>query len=128
MVLIKFAADFIKAGKVFVIIPPLYGATKGGKYYPVYDYSKVDQLKSSGFEIKRFKGLGEMNSDQLEACIRSGFEYKVKWPDSDKQLNNLISIITNTDLKIAIMNSEGVKMEVILAEVNKQIKQSQTKI
>lgn len=125
LVLIKFATDFIKAGKVSIIIPPLYGATKGNKYYPVYDYSTVDQLKNSGFKIKRFKGLGEMNPSQLEACIRSGFEYKVKWPDTDKQLNNLISIITNTELKRAIMNSEGVKMEVILTEVNKQIKQSQ---
>ena len=127
LVLQKFASDFIKSGKVSIVIPPLYGATKGNKYYPIYDYSKVDQFKNNGFEIRRFKGLGEMNPKQLESCIRSGFEYKVKWPDNDKQLNNLISIITNTDLKRAIMNSEGVNMEVILAEVNKQLTKNQIK-
>ncbi|HQF36545.1 MAG TPA: toprim domain-containing protein [Candidatus Dojkabacteria bacterium] len=125
LVLQKFASDFIKSGNVSIVIPPLYGATKGTKYYPVYDYSKVDQLKNSGFKINRFKGLGEMNPNQLNACIRSGFEYKVKWPDTDKQLNNLVSIITNTDLKRAIMNVESVKMDVILTEVNKQLKQNQ---
>ena len=122
LVLQKYAPDYIKSGNVSVVIPPLYGATKSGKYYPVYDYSKVDQLKNSGFKIKRFKGLGEMEPDELEACIRSGFEYKIKWPETDKQLNSLLSIITNTDLKRAIMNAEGVKMEIILTEVNNQIK------
>lgn len=122
LVLAKFASDFIKAGKVSIVIPPLYGATKGDKYHPIYDQSKVEQFRNSGFKISRFKGLGEMNPKQLEPIIRSGFEYAVKWPDTDKQLNNLISIITDTKLKRAIMNSPEVKMDVILTEVDKQQK------
>ena len=124
----KFAPDYIKSGNLSVIIPPLYGAEKGGKYYPIYDQMKIDQLKKDNYKIRRFKGLGEMNPNQLDVCVRSGFEYNVKWPDSDKQLNNLISIITNTDLKRAIMNAEGVKMDVILAEINKQFSQKQKTI
>ncbi len=126
LVLQKFASDFIKSGNVSIVIPPLYGATKKDTYYPIYDFSMIEQMKTKGFQIRRFKGLGEMNPKQLEACIRSGFEYKIKWPENDKQLNDLINIITNTELKRAIMNSECVKMEVILTEVNKQQKQKQT--
>ncbi len=119
LVLQKFAPDYIKSGNVSIIIPPLYGAVKGGKYHPIYEQTTLNQFKNSGFKIHRFKGLGEMNPSQLNSCIRSGFEYKVKWPDSEKLLNNLINIITDTDLKRAIMNQDSVRMEIILSEINK---------
>ena len=121
----KFASDYIKSGQLSVIIPPLYGAEKGGKYYPVYDNLTLDKFKKNNYLIRRFKGLGEMNRDQLEICIRSGFEYKVSWPENEKQLNNLINIITNTALKKAIMNSENVKMSVILNEITNQLQKTQ---
>ncbi|MFA7202706.1 MAG: toprim domain-containing protein [Candidatus Caldatribacteriota bacterium] len=125
LILQKYAPDYIKSGKASIVIPPLYGAIKGGKYHPIYDYSEVENYKSKGFEIRRFKGLGEMNPDQLNATLRSNFEYILKWPETEKQLDNLLNIITDTELKRAIMNHENVKMAVILTEVKNQLNKKQ---
>jgi len=51
----KFAPDYIKSGNLSVIIPPLYGAEKGGKYYPIYDQSKIDQFKKIIIKLEDLK-------------------------------------------------------------------------
>ena len=122
LILQKFASDYIKSGNVYVIIPPLYGAEKGGKYIPIYNHSKKSQFEKDGYVVSRFKGLGEMDPYQLEACIRSGVEYQVKWPDSEKILNSIISIITDTEVKRSIMNNQSIKMDIILNEVIANLK------
>jgi len=101
----KFASDMIKDGNVSVILPPLYGAVKGKKYIPIYDYTLIEKYKQQGFSINRFKGLGEMNPEQLEVCIRSGIEYIVQLPETEEKLKQVLSIITDKDLKRALMNN-----------------------
>jgi len=119
----KFAPDYIKSGNVYVVIPPLYGAEKSNKYFPIYNQSDIAKFEQNGYKITRFKGLGEMNPNQLEVCIRSGFEYQVKWPDSEDSLDSIISVVTNTEMKRLLMNNENVKMKIILDEVINNLKQ-----
>ena len=58
----------IDAGYVYVAQPPLYKVTKGKKLEYAYDDVQLERLMSefgSGYSISRYKGLGEMNAQQL---------------------------------------------------------------
>lgn len=117
LILEKFADDYIRDGRVSVILPPLYGASKGKQYFPLYNHDQAEQYRQNGFDITRFKGLGEMDPDKLNISIRNGIEYVIQWPDSDQLLKSLKTIITNGDVKRSIMNDKRCTFDRVFQEV-----------
>lgn len=63
----RYMPQLIEAGHVFVAVAPFYKIKKGQKDYYVYTKDELDKkLKElNGGEVSRFKGLGEMNDEQL---------------------------------------------------------------
>tara|TARA_B100000586_G_scaffold225846_1_gene173556 strand:+ start:1887 stop:3812 length:1926 start_codon:yes stop_codon:yes gene_type:complete len=60
--------DLIKAGYVYIAQPPLYKVTKGKKIEYAYNDLQLKKILSkfgSGCGVQRYKGLGEMNAQQL---------------------------------------------------------------
>lgn len=122
LLLQKYADDMIREGKVSVVLPPLHGANKGKKFIPIYTKNQMQKYKDEGYSIQRFKGLGEMSPKKLEPIIRSGFEYQVTWPENDRVLQNTISVVTDTQVKRAIMNSPKCVFDNIIQDVIDQLK------
>ena len=63
--------DLIRAGRLYLALPPLYRLSHGGKAVYARDDAHRDELLSTDFkgkkpEISRFKGLGEMMPAQLK--------------------------------------------------------------
>ena len=68
----RYMKDLITAGKVYIALPPLYKVSKksGKKEEVIYcweDYELEDAKKKigRGYNVQRYKGLGEMNASQL---------------------------------------------------------------
>lgn len=68
----RYMKPLIEAGRVYIALPPLYRLQKGkGKKTQIRYAWTEDELEAGtkamgkGYSLQRFKGLGEMNADQL---------------------------------------------------------------
>ena len=65
----RYMRPLIEEGYVYAAQPPLYKVTKAKKEYYVYSDAELDELLNKigreKYDIQRYKGLGEMNPEQL---------------------------------------------------------------
>ncbi|MGY4104238.1 DNA topoisomerase IV subunit B [Ignavigranum ruoffiae] len=68
----RYMKPLLEAGRVYLAMPPLYKVSKGKGKKEVIEYAWTDEeltdkikLVGKGYQLQRYKGLGEMNAEQL---------------------------------------------------------------
>ena len=65
----RYMRPLLEHGYVYIALPPLYQVKKGKQVHYLYSDQELDQLLEEigrqGVTIQRYKGLGEMNAEQL---------------------------------------------------------------
>lgn len=64
----RYMRGLLEAGMVYIALPPLYKLEKNGQIQYAWTDEELDEVRKTfpkGFRLQRYKGLGEMNADQL---------------------------------------------------------------
>ena len=64
----RYMRPLVEEGHVYIAQPPLFRITKNKRHYYAYSDNERDEIRTQlqrGYDIQRYKGLGEMDSEQL---------------------------------------------------------------
>ena len=94
----RYMKEQVAAGHVYIGMPPLYKVQKGSKVWYAYDdkeLAKMTKEAGKGYTLQRYKGLGEMNPEQLWATTMDPAQRKLMQVtiEDAAQADRLITIL-----------------------------------
>ena len=100
----RYMKELVTGGHVYIGMPPLYKVQKGSKVMYAYDdkeLQKCIKAAGKGYTLQRYKGLGEMNPEQLWATTMD--------PEQRKLMQVTIEDAALADRRITILMGDKVE-------------------
>lgn len=92
---------------IYRAIMPLYGSKYKGKFYPLYTEEELTKFKEENpnAKIQRYKGLGEMNPDELKICLLDKETRRLDLIQYPENPDDIFKLMSNAELKRNLLNS-----------------------
>jgi len=105
--------EMVESGYLYLALPPLYGTYEGKKFIPINDEELKTKYLKKGYSITRYKGLGEMNPEQLAiACMNPETRSIIRIDSSPECLDEVRRIMgSDTSYRRSLLVKEGVLVE-----------------
>ncbi|MEX2784933.1 DNA topoisomerase IV subunit B [Streptococcus sp. H49] len=104
----RYMRPLVETGHVYIALPPLYKMSKGKGKKEVVEYAWTDQeleeLRQKfgkGAQLQRYKGLGEMNADQLWETTMN--------PDSRTLIKVTIDDLARAERRVSVLMGDKVE-------------------
>lgn len=103
---INLLPNLVKAGMVYIALPPLYGwKNKKGQYEFA---NHIEDIPDNIKEFTRFKGLGEMDSDELNISTMNPETRRLIQLQYPEDVGLFNSILTSSSVKYKMLEDQGV--------------------
>ena len=102
--------ELVETGHLYLALPPLYGTYDGKEFIPINDEETKDKYLKRGYSITRYKGLGEMNPEQLRISCMDPKTRKLIRVDKSAECEEMIQRImgNDTSYRRQLLMQEGI--------------------
>ena len=100
----RYMRELVTEGHVYIGMPPLYKVSKAGKNWYCYNDSALPAAireAGRGYTLQRYKGLGEMNPEQLWETTMN--------PDGRKLMQVTIEDLTEAERRVSVLMGDKVE-------------------